>query len=301
MKILNLGSLNIDKTYQVQHFVQPKETMNALGYDEHCGGKGLNQSVALARAGAEVYHAGMVGQDGEELLRVLNQAGVRTQFIEKMDMPSGHAVIQVDAQGQNSIIIFGGANQSVTQKYIDTVFKTFGEGDILLLQNEVSNIDYAIEKAKSLGIKIAFNPSPFNEKILKCNLDLVDYFIVNEIEGKLLADSETFEPQEIIAKLKGRYPNAGFVVTFGENGSYYFDSMEQIYQPVFAVTTVDTTGAGDTYCGYFLAGLSKEMPIKENLKFASAASALAVAGKGAADSIPSLEAVEKFIEKGFEC
>lgn len=296
MKILNLGSLNVDKTYRVEHLVKPKETLDASAYQEFCGGKGLNQSVALAKAGAEVYHAGMIGTDGGKLLDVLKNSGVRTDLVEVIDAPSGHAIIQVDKAGQNSILIFGGANQMVTKEYVDKVLDTLSAGDMLLLQNEVSNIDYAIEKASRSGIRIAFNPSPFNEKILECDLEKVDYFILNEVEGKLLAKAKSFEAAEIIGKLQKKYPNARFVVTFGELGSYYFDDREKIYQPIFKVPVCDTTGAGDTYCGYFLAGLAQGIAMEENLRCASAASAIAVSRRGASDGIPAKEEVQDFLQ-----
>ena len=148
MKILNLGSLNIDKTYSVKRFVQPKETIQALDYEEFCGGKGLNQSVALARAGAEVYHAGAVGGDGKLLLDMLKEAGADTGYVETLDGASGHAVIQIDESGQNNIIICGGTNRKITREYISFVFEHFGKGDLILLQNEISNIDFAMEEAK---------------------------------------------------------------------------------------------------------------------------------------------------------
>lgn len=296
MKILNLGSLNVDKTYRVEHLVKPKETLDASAYQEFCGGKGLNQSVALAKAGAEVYHAGMIGADGNKLLDVLKDSGARTDLVEVISAPSGHAIIQVDDEGQNSIIIFGGANQMVTKEYVDKVLDTLSAGDMLLLQNEVANIDYAIEKASRTGIKIAFNPSPFNEKILRCDLEKVDYFILNEVEANLLAEAESFEADEIIAKLQKKYPDARFVVTFGELGSYYFDDKEKLYQPIFKVPVCDTTGAGDTYCGYFLAGLAQGFGMEENLRRASAASALAVSRRGASDGVPAKEEVQDFLQ-----
>ena len=149
MKILNLGSLNIDKTYSVKRFVQPKETIQALDYEEFCGGKGLNQSVALARAGAEVYHAGAVGGDGRILLDMLKEAGADTGYVETLDGASGHAVIQIDESGQNNIIICGGTNRKITREYISSVLEHFGKGDLILLQNEISNIDFAMEEAKT--------------------------------------------------------------------------------------------------------------------------------------------------------
>ena len=154
MKILNLGSLNIDKTYSVKRFVQPKETIQALDYEEFCGGKGLNQSVALARAGAEVYHAGAVGGDGKLLLDMLKEAGADTGYVETLDGASGHAVIQIDESGQNNIIICGGTNRKITREYISSVLDHFGKGDLILLQNEVSNIVFAMEEAKKRGESI---------------------------------------------------------------------------------------------------------------------------------------------------
>ena len=295
MRITNLGSLNIDRTYQLERFVEPKETVTALGYEEHCGGKGLNQSVALARAGAEVYHAGLIGSGGDLLLETLQRAGVHTQLVRRTDAPGGHAVIQVDAKGQNSIIVFGGANERITREYIDMVLQQTGAGNLLLLQNEVSNIDYAIEKASEMGILIAFNPSPFNERILRCRLELVDYFLVNEVEGRLLGGAGSLEPCEIIEKLKRKFPRSAFVVTFGENGSYYAKDEVCLFQPAFPVTACDTTAAGDTYCGYFLAGLASGKTLGESMRQAAAASALAVTVKGAAPSIPSREEVTKFL------
>lgn len=296
MKILNLGSLNIDRTYKVEHFVSPKETISAEGYEEFCGGKGLNQSVALARAGAEVYHAGAVGEGGDILLDMLESSGVNTDYILKLDGASGHAVIQVDESGQNSIIIFGGANRRITKEYISDVISRFDSGDIILLQNEISNVDFAMEKAKEKGMVIAYNPSPIDDGVYKCNLGLVDCFIVNEIEGRLLAEIESEEPQDIIKALKEKYENATFVLTLGEKGSFCFDKKDEHFCDIFKVDAVDTTGAGDTFLGYFLASVASEVDITAALKRASAASAIAVTRNGASSSIPERYEVSAFLE-----
>ena len=297
MRVVNIGSLNIDKTYTVRQFVQPKETIKAIGYAEFCGGKGLNQSVALAKAGAEVWHAGAVGGDGEMLIKMLREAGVHTELIEQKPGPSGHAVIQVNADGQNNIIIYGGANDSISAEYIVSVLAQFGEGDLLLLQNEVSNIDFAMEEAKKRGMQVAFNPSPLNEKIGACRLELVDYFLLNEVEGKAMAGTESEEPDVILRALHMRFPNAAFVLTLGENGAYFAGGGEEIYQKIYPVETVDTTGAGDTFCGYFIAGLAKKLDYPAILKRASAASALAVSRRGAAPSVPAAKEVSDFIRE----
>lgn len=297
MRILNLGSLNIDKTYKVKHFVNPKETIKAIEYQEFCGGKGLNQSIALSRAGAEVYHAGCVGYDGDFLLRLLKEKKVNIDYIRVSEKPSGHAVIQVDEEGQNNIIIYGGANDDVTKDYIDEVFQKFGKGDMLLLQNEVSNVNYAIEKAADKGMLIAFNPSPINDLVEEYELDKIDYFILNEVEGRYLAKAESNEPEHIMKKLQERFPNARFVLTLGENGAYYFDESKVIYQESCKTDVVDTTGAGDTFSGYFLTGIAEGRRMEENLKLASIAAGISVSRQGAASGIPDIEEVNAILQK----
>lgn len=293
MRILNLGSLNIDRTYQVDHIAEAKETIKCTGYEEFCGGKGLNQSAALARAGAEVYHAGCIGRDGRVLLDYLQETGVKTDYIEYSGSPSGHAVIQVDREGQNSIIICGGANDDITKEYIDRVLEDFGEGDMLLVQNEIANVSYAMEGAKQRGLRIAFNPSPISEQIKGYRLHTVDYFILNEVEGKSLADAESGEPEEMIERLRARFPQAVFVLTLGEKGAYCFDASSLIYQEIFPAEAVDTTGAGDTFTGYFLAGTAGGASPEKAMRYAAMASAIAVSRHGAAPGIPTLAEVER--------
>ena len=299
MKVLNIGSLNIDRVYGVDHFVRPGETIKTRTYAEACGGKGLNQSIALARSGAEVHHVGAVGADGGMLLDVLKASGVHTEGTKSLSGASGHAVIQVDQNGQNNIIICGGANDSVSKEMIDEAVKEVEEGDIVLLQNEISNVGYAAETAKKAGAKVALNPSPINENLKTIPMNLVDYFILNEIEGKEISGAESEEPEEIMEKLKAKYPDAAFVLTLGEKGSWYFDKARCFKQDIYKVKAVDTTAAGDTFCGYFLSGITKGREISEILKTASAASAIAVSRNGAAPSIPEYEEVEKFVaERG---
>lgn len=296
MKVLNIGSLNIDRVYEVEHFVKPGETIKTKHYSEACGGKGLNQSIALARSGAEICHVGAIGADGGMLLEVLKSSGVRTDGIKKLSGASGHAVIQVDVNGQNNIIICGGANDSVSCEMIDEAVEQIEEGDIVLFQNEISNVGYAVEAAKKAGAKIALNPSPINENLASIPMELVDYFLVNEIEGKEISGAATEEPEEVMKGLKEKFPNAAVVLTLGDKGSWYFDKERCIRQEIYKVKAVDTTAAGDTFCGYFLSGITKNMEMPEILKAASAASAIAVSRKGAAPSIPTYEEVRKFLE-----
>lgn len=297
MKILNLGALNIDRIYQVEHFVEPKETIKAVAYEELCGGKGLNQSIALAKAGADVYHAGCIGQDGEMLVNLLREYGVKTDYLRYSTGPSGHAVIQVNEEGQNNIIICGGANDDVTEFYIDEVLADFSREDMILLQNEIPNVDYAIRKAHERGMKIVINPSPVNQALETYELRSIDYFILNEVEGKYLSGKESDRPGEMMEGLREKFPQAAFILTLGENGAYYFDAKDCVYQASYQVESVDTTGAGDTFSGYFLAGLVQGRGIEECLRRASMAAALAVSRHGAAPSIPDLQEVNKILEQ----
>lgn len=293
MKILNLGSLNFDRVYAVDQFVSAGETILSNGYEEFIGGKGLNQSIALAKGGAMVYHAGAVGPDGAALMKCLEDAGVETDFMMISETVSGHAVIQ-NAHGQNCIIVCGGANQSLTESYIDRVLSNFAPGDLLLLQNEVNLIPCAMGKAKSMGMKIAFNASPITRELLNYPLELVDFFLVNEIEGKLLAGTESDDPKVIVGALCARYPKAAVVMTLGKDGVLYRDEKEFCAVSGIRVTPVDTTAAGDTFTGFFLSAIAKGCDTKTALELATKAAALSITRKGAAPSIPTLEEAESF-------
>ena len=297
MKIVNIGSMNIDKVYNMDHIVSPKETANSSGYNEFCGGKGLNQSCAAAKAGAEVFHAGMIGKDGQMLKDMLVSSGVDVSLVRGIDAPTGHAVIQVDSKGQNAIIIFGGANRLITQEYVEEVLDQFEAGDILLLQNEVSSGARAIDLAHEKGMTVALNPSPYDSALEEFDLTKVDLFILNEVEGAQMAGIESADPDVLKEALQKKYPGAGFVLTLGSEGSCYFKGETFARQPIFSVKAVDTTAAGDTFCGYFLAGLAKQLPVEECMRRAAAASALAVSRKGAAPSIPVKEETEAFLKE----
>ena len=293
MKVLNLGSLNIDKTYTVEHFVQEGQTINAISYSSSCGGKGLNQSVALAKAGMKVYHAGMIGQDGGILKRRLEEGGVCTEYLAVAQVESGHALIQLDAQGRNCIICYGGANHAVTPEYIDTVLSGFAAGDYLLLQNEITNVAYAIQRAAQKGMRVIFNPSPITPDLKEYPLRSVSCFLVNEVEGEALTGEK--EHEAILAALHRAYPGATIVLTVGSRG-VLCQQGERVYRHgAYPVHAVDTTAAGDTFCGYFVAGLAQGQALEQVLQCASAASAISVSRAGASDSIPGTEEVETFL------
>jgi len=291
MKILNFGSLNLDHVYAVDHFVREGETLASFSMSEFLGGKGFNQSIALARAGCAVYHAGKIGVDGSALLDKLKAERVNVNYLMTDDAsPTGHAIIQVDKTGQNCILLFGGANRRITKEEIDSVLGNFDAKDILLLQNEITNVEYLIEKAGERGMRIALNPSPIDEDIVKMKaLHHVDWFILNEIEGEALTGKKFGE--EICDVLGSKFPNAGVVLTLGKLGAMYFDKNHFAKHGTYDVPVVDTTAAGDTFTGYFLSGVSEGKTVEECLTTASRAASLAVAKAGASDSIPTSKEV----------
>ena len=284
MKVLNIGSMNLDLVYSVDHIVQPGETEASTALDTFLGGKGLNQSMALAKAGVEVYQGGMIGEDGQPFLDACAEYGVKADYIRTVPGKSGHAVIQRDKNAQNCILLYGGANQMLTEEYVDSVLADFGAGDILLLQNEVNQMPYIVEKAYEKGMQIALNPSPFNEKLNEVDMAKISIFLMNEVEGNQITGLT--DPDEIIVEMLKRFPKARIVLTLGKDGAVYADAEQKHFQPVFKVQAVDTTAAGDTFSGYFLAGLLDGMSVPDILKMSAKASSIAVTREGAVPSIP---------------
>ncbi len=291
MKILNFGSCNIDIVYTVDHIVRPGETISVDNIETFVGGKGLNQSVALANAGAKVYHAGCIGSDGAILSDFMQSAGVDLTYLRVADIKTGQATIQVDKNGENAIFLYAGANHAITEKYVDSVLSNFAEGDFLLLQNEINNIDYIIDKAYERGMKIFFNPAPFNKIAAGIDLNKLYCIIPNEIESSGYTGREDYNA--FVELIKNSYPNLRAVVTLGKRGCVYIDEENILYQSAFNVEAVDTTAAGDTFVGYFIAQISAGKSVKEAIKTACAASAVTVSRKGAAPSIPIIDEVER--------
>lgn len=290
MKILNYGSMNIDRFYAVPHTVRPGETILAQGMTIYCGGKGLNQSIAIAKAGGEIYHAGVLGEDGDILLDALTRHGVDTRHIKRVAGASSHTVIQVDGEGQNCIIVCAGENVRVLDADIDAVLCGFAAGDMIILQNELDNTAHIMRKAAARGMVVAFNPSPVNELLQTYPLESVSWFLMNEIEGEAIT-GET-DPARILAAMAQKYPKASVVLTLGAEGAYCRHAGQTYFQPSFKVKAVDTTAAGDTFTGYLVTGLSRGEALPKVLERAARASSITVGRKGAADSIPSWQELE---------
>lgn len=294
MRFLNFGSLNTDHVYTVDAIVQPGQTITSTAFSVDAGGKGLNQSVALARAGGRVFHAGATGGgDADMLMNILEDNGVDVSFVDRGHVHGGRAIIQVDRNGQNCIVLFAGANREITPDDVRRVIADFGAGDALVLQNETSCLDEMIRFGRERGMRICLNPSPADARVDAVDLNLVDYLILNEIEGEYFTGRQ--DEDAIAEVLIGRYPSMRVVLTLGGKGSLYADAEGRSRQDIFEVPVVNTTAAGDAFTGFFLTSLFGGKSPPEALRTASAAAALAVSRRGAADSIPTLAETEQFL------
>ncbi|MEA4869334.1 MAG: ribokinase [Christensenella sp.] len=282
--ILNFGSLNLDQVYRVDAFVQPGETKSSLSLETHCGGKGLNQSVAAARAGAKIWHAGLIGCDGDMLYDKLNENGVNLSLTERSSGVSGHAIIQVDNNGQNCILLYGGTNQQLTEDYVDRALEAFGSEGLVLVQNETNLVGYIMRRAHEKGLQVAINAAPMDEKVFTYPLEFVDWLIVNEIEGASIANCE-FEV-DILPTLARKYPDMSVLLTLGKRGAICVRGGESAKSGIYPVKVVDTTAAGDTFLGYFLAEVLDGRSLQDALALATVASSMCVQVMGAADSVP---------------
>lgn len=291
MQILNLGSINIDHVYAVDHFVRPGETLASSSYDVFAGGKGFNQSIALARAGAAVRHAGRLGKDGAWLLERLKREGVDTSQVQATPMATGHAVIQVIASGENAIVLHGGANQAVNESDIAKAVRSCSPGDYLLVQNEISSVAAAIQQGKKHQLRVVFNPAPMTSQVQQYPLESVDVFILNETEAEGLTGKTT--PEDVRLVMSKRFPGSATVLTMGSRGAVYFDSANLHRQPAFAADPVDTTAAGDTFISYFLTELMHSGDPVKALSLGCRAAAICVTRVGASDSIPLREELER--------
>ncbi len=289
MKILNYGSLNIDYVYHVSHFVNPGETITSTDMNVFPGGKGLNQSVALAKAGAKVFHAGTIGKEGLFLKKTLEANGVDCRYIETLDAVTGHANIQVNKQGENAIVLFKGSNYGNSKEGMDQVLNEFSTGDVLLLQNEINDIEYLIQLARKHDMRIMLNPSPITDEILQMDFSAVTWLILNEVEGEALSGKNG--SQEILEELSQKYPDTAIILTLGKKGSIYKRREQYYIQPCIPCNAVDTTAAGDTFTGFFLGGISRGLQPENAMKEAAIAASIAVSRNGGSSSIPSLEEV----------
>ncbi len=300
--IHNAGSLNIDDVFRTTHIVRPGETIPSRTLDRYPGGKGLNQSTALARAGAPTRHIGRIGEDGVFLKDGLAADGADTSGIAIGEVPTGHAIIQVADDGENAIVLFGGANQAWDTADIDRVIRGSAAGDVLLLQNEINGMSELMEKAAVAGMRLAMNPAPMGPEVQNYPLEKLSWLVVNEIEGRELSGIDLENnggdnaDEAVVNELRRRYPGAVVVMTLGKKGAIRADEGGLIRSHFPDVgPIVDTTGAGDTFMGYWLAGEVAGMGAEAGLRRACAAGALAVTRPGATTGIPMRSEVEALL------
>ena len=289
MKVLCFGSANLDHIYQVDHFTKPGETQSCIDYAVCCGGKGSNQAIALALSGTDTWFAGIIGNDGLRLKETLIEKGVCVDYLKCSDAHTGHAVIEVDRNGQNRIVLYGGTNKAITKEYVDEVLSHFSAGDVVVLQNEINLIPYIIDQCSERGMKVVFNAAPYDDTLRDFPIEKTTWLVVNETEGAGLSGSTDYS--EIPLLLKKRYPKTDILFTMGKAGSRIVTEDEDIVTAALKVTTVDTTAAGDTFIGYFVRGLTDGLSLFDTARLATAASAISVTRKGAVDSIPAYDEV----------
>lgn len=292
MSIVNFGSLNIDYVYHVPHFCTEDECVRAKTLQMTVGGKGLNQSVVISRAGAKVYQAGLIGPNGNVLKAYLEENHVDTSLLQACQTLQGHAVVQINPAGEHSTFVYGGSNSQLTPEVVDRCLAPFSRGDFLLLQNEVTSIPYMIEAAYEKRMRIIFNASPVDQDIFRSNCNKAEWLVVNEIECMEIADCD--ETTAAFAKMQQMYPDAGILLTLGNDGAVCYRDGDVIVQKAYPVKLADTVGAGDAFVGYFIAALSKNHPLEECLDMAAKAGAITVSREGAASAFPTIEEVQNW-------
>lgn len=289
MAIWNLGSINIDYIYHLPHLPQPGETLAARDFAIGLGGKGANQSVAAAKAGAETRHLGAIGAGDDWVVDQLQKAGVITDDLQRLtDHSTGHAIILLDQDAENSIVIHPGANRALDIDVLATKLALIQPGDTILIQNETNCQPEAAQIAKNAGARVIYSAAPFDLEAVAAVMPYASILAMN-----------TGESEQFFAAFPDDIPVEGILITHGAKGAEYRDLKEnKTYdQRAFPVDPIDTTGAGDTFAGYFAAGLDRGDDVQNALRIASAASALKVTRPGAGGAIPTRQEVEAFLQQ----
>lgn len=286
MAVYNLGSINIDHVYRVPHLPRPGETLSTLDYAQGLGGKGANQSVAVARAGAVCRHIGAIGPNSDWILAILAEAGVDLRQVRRVDVATGHAIINVGPDAENNIVLFPGANRMISADQVAESLAGAGPADSLLLQNETSSQQEAARQARAQGMRVIYSAAPFEIAAVRLVLPYASLLVMNEIEARELRRTE------------GALPSVDCLITQGEHGAEWISAeTEPLFVPAFPVVPVDTTGAGDTFIGTLAAGLDLGLDRGDAMRRAAAASALQVTRPGAAAAIPAAAEVDRFLAR----
>lgn len=285
--IYSFGSINADYIYRVPHLPAPGETLAAERLNRELGGKGANQSVAVARAGVPVSHIGAVGADGAWAIAALEGYGVDCAHIATVDAPTAHAIINVDPHGENAIVIFPGANAKQSLPRLEEALDRAEQGDILMLQNETNLQAEAAQLARSKGMTVVYSAAPFSASAVQDVLDHVDILVMNEVEAAQLTEALGMALDDI--------PVRALIVTKGADGADWIERGQTFHVEALPAVPVDTTGAGDCFIGYTVAGLAEGKPPQEAMRLGSAAAALQVQMLGTAGAIPSRSEVNALL------
>lgn len=286
MAVYNLGSINADLFYQVPHLLAPGETLASTEHSRGLGGKGANMSVAIARAAARAVHIGAVGSDGRWAVERLLEYGVDTRNIVELDVPTGHAVIMVDDHGENAILLYPGANRALTETHIASALAVATEADTFVFQNETSAQIEGATLASSKGMRVVYAAAPFDAHSVEAVLPMLDILVMNAIEAQQLTDALGVALTDL--------PVRDVIVTLGGDGCRWVntdDGTDKTF-PAIPVTPVDTTGAGDTFTGFLVAGLDRGLPMEQAILLGQQAGAIMVTRHGTADVIPDLKDIE---------
>lgn len=297
-KVVVLGSINVDTTYHVERFPQPGETISAKSKSSAPGGKGANQAVAAVRSGAKTSFIGAVGSDneGQYMLEALKENGIDTHHImvDKYH-GTGTAAVTLDAEGQNDIMIYGGANQAMTTDVLDGIDDVLDDADFLISQFETPQAVTlaAFKMAKEQGVTTILNPAPAHDIIPEL-LKYTDVIAPNESECALLTGIEIADEDSMLASAE-YFQSRGvkhLLITLGSKGVFYATPNGHGLVPAFKVKAVDTTAAGDTFIGALSSQLKDDLSnVADALVYAQRASSLTVQQMGAMPSIPTADKV----------
>lgn len=298
-KICVIGSLNMDLVVKVDTMPKGGQTLIGSDFKEVPGGKGANQAVAMARLGGNVNMIGKVGTDGfgQTLISALKNDKVDTKYVNIEDGSTGVAMITVDKNAENSIVVAPGANFKVNSDYIDRNIQAINESDIVVLQLEtpIETIKYALKKAKELEKYTILNPAPA-VKLEDTIIANVDLLTPNETELEILSGIE-IKNEDDIKKAAKAMINKGvkeLIVTLGSKGSLYINKEDMIFKKSYKVEAIDTTAAGDSYTGALAVAFASNKSVEDAMDFASKVGALTVTKEGAQSSLPTLEDVANF-------
>ena len=288
MTIYNLGSINVDHLYMLERIPKPGETLSSLETHITIGGKGLNISVAANRSGADVRHIGVVSSADPSVLDMIAGLGLDSALISQVDVQTGHAIIYVDENSENSIVVHGGANLCFSESQIRTALSSAQPDDWLVLQNETNANEIGISIAREKGMQIALVAAPFNAKTMPEQIEKVDLVSMNKTESELF---------EVISGTSiGNLKSIDFLITYGADGAVFLSDGEARRIAAHKVHSIDTTGAGDTFFGVFMAHYTSRGCVETALKKANAAAALIVQRRGVASVVPSQKEIDTFLE-----